>query len=92
MDTILKSFEKDFGVLRGLIKSSGYETDPYRIIILVERYILEYGTTITRKTVDFLLSKEVSVEERQNILLDVLQTIKTPEQLFLTIHSKKGSN
>lgn len=92
MEVILKNFEKDFGVLRGLIKSSGYETDPYRIIILVERYILEYGTKITRKTVDFLLNKEVSIQERQNVLLEVLQTQKTPEQLYISTYNNKGSN
>lgn len=86
MDNILKDFEKDFGVLRGLIKSGGYETDPYRIIILVERYILEYGTVITRKTVEILLNKQVNSQEKQKVLLDVLQTQKTREQLYLNTH------
>lgn len=80
------------GALRGIIKSSGYETDPYKIIILVERYILEYGTKITQKTVEVLLSDKGSIEDRQKVLLDVLQTQKPLEQLHIYNYKNKDCN
>ena len=76
-------FEHDVGVLRGLVKSSGCETDPYKIIILIERFILEYGMVITKETVKSLLKKEVSKERKLEVILDVLQTQKTKEELLI---------
>ncbi|AHK11405.1 hypothetical protein F132_59 [Flavobacterium sp. phage 1/32] len=76
-------FEHDVGVLRGLIKSSGCETDPYKIIILIERFILEYGTKATKETVSFLLKRGVSKEQKLEVILDVLQTQKTLEELLI---------
>lgn len=76
-------FEHDVGVLRGLIKSSGCETDPYKIIILIERFVLEYGMVVTKETVKFLLKKEVSKDRKLEVILDVLQTQKTKEELLI---------
>lgn len=76
-------FERDVGVLRNLIKRSGIETDDYKIIIYVERYILQYGKNITKKTVDRLLS--CNGIERQEIILDVLQDVKIAEELIINI-------
>lgn len=82
-------FERDVGVLRGLIKSSGLENDPYKAIIYIERYILEYGTRVTQETVNFLLSRQFSKSIKNEVILEVLQTEKKIEELLIIKYLEK---
>ncbi len=86
----LRTFNEDINALRGFIKSGKLENDPYKIIILAERFILEYGTKWTRETVKFLKSKEIKKEDKKAVLLDVVQTEKTIEQLLIYKYYNDG--
>lgn len=81
---VRSEFERDAGALRGLLKSKDCEKDPYKGIILVERYILKYGMATTKKTVKTLLSG-ISKIDQLEILLDVMQDKKTHEELTINI-------
>lgn len=80
------NFERDVGALRGLLKSKKVEIDPYKAIIYIENFVLEYGMKVTQRTV-FILLSGIPVEEQIEILLDVLQHSKLPNEL--TINNKK---
>lgn len=80
------NFRKDERTIRGFLRSTKCETDPYKAIILIERYILKYGTSVTKKTVKLLLSN-ISKVDKLEILLDVMQDNKPHEEL--TINTKK---
>lgn len=83
---VKSNFERDSGALRGLLKAYECEKDPYKGIIIVERYIIKYGMSTTKKTVKLLLSGITKIEKLE-ILLDVMQDKKPHEEL--TINTKK---
>lgn len=88
----LRTFNEDINALRGFIKSSRIESDPYKIIILAERFILEYGTKWTRETVKFLKSKDSKKEDKLAVVMDLVQNEKTIEELLIFKHYKKWHN
>lgn len=86
----LKTFNEDINALRGFIRSSKIEEDPYKIIILAERFILEYGTKWTRETVDYLRTRGIKKEDKLAVILDLVQSQKTIEQLLIFKHYNNG--
>lgn len=86
----LKTFNEDINALRGFIRSSKLEEDPYKIIILAERFILEYGTKWTRETVDFLKQKGIKKEDKFLVISDLVQTKKTIEELLIFKYYNNG--
>ena len=86
---VKSNFERDMGTLRGYLKSLKCEIDPYKAIIIVERYILEYGMSITKKTVKILTSG-LSTEDKMEVLMDVMQTEKPPNQLIINTKKYAG--
>lgn len=89
---LTRQFQIDSSTLRSFIKRSGIEQDDYKVIVYVERFILEYGKKATRNTVEAL--KIAKGEVRQEIILDLLQTRKTIEELLIykkQENGKKGS-
>jgi hypothetical protein len=78
---LTRQFQIDSSTLRGFIKSSEIEGDDYKIIIYVERFILEYGKKATKDHVAALKATKGKI--RQEIILDLLQTRKTLEELVI---------
>lgn len=78
---LTRQFQIDSSTLRSFIKRSGIEEDEYKIIVYVERFILEYGKKATRDTVEALKAERGT--RRQELILDLLQTRKTLEELTI---------
>lgn len=69
--------------LREFITGSGIEEDPYKVIILAERFILEYGTKWTQETVKFLKQDDITEDHKLEVILDIVQTQKTVNELLI---------
>lgn len=78
---LTKQFQIDSSILRSFLGRSGIEDDDYRQIILIERFILEYGKKATRDMVKAL--KDTKGPEHIELILDLIQTQKTVEQLII---------
>lgn len=82
----LRTFNEDINALRGFIRSSKVEQDPYKIIVLAERFILEYGTKWTRETVDYLKTRGIKKEDKLAVIMDLVQNQKAVNELLIFKH------